>query len=183
MASHRCWALSESEFRLTSRTIRDSTAKVSADTVVVKVASIILKIGVDLTHNFWNKSPQFGGQKNLFLFLKDPQCCCPARASATLKQYFSKVAVGGEKYVYKSCVKIPESVKIRWKLYDGNSEKVCYGFCWHSLLGDLFWANGLGLSAFRFRVTRNYSNNTEMIWLFRKVLGSNLRENDSTLKK
>ena len=170
MASHRCWALSESEFRLTSRTIRDSTAKVSADTVVVKVASIILKIGVDLTHNFWNKSPQFGGQKNF-------------RGFFIFCTYFSKVAVGGEKYAYKSYVKIPESVKIRWKLYDDNAAKVCYGFCWHSLLGDLFWANGLGLSAFRFRVTRNYSNNTEMIWLFRKVLGSNLRENDSTLKK
>ena len=67
----------------------------------------------------------------LFFVVQDPQCCCPARASATLKQYFSKVVVGGEKYVYISFVKIPESVKIRWKLYDCNSAKVCYGFCWH----------------------------------------------------
>ena len=47
MASHRCWALSESEFLRTSRTILDSTAKASVATVtvfaVVNVANMIFQ--------------------------------------------------------------------------------------------------------------------------------------------
>ena len=84
MASHRCWALSESEFLRTSRTILDSTAKASVATVtvfaVVNVANMIFQA---LIHTFKN---WFWGQKNfcLYLFFVKRVSCCPARASRLL---------------------------------------------------------------------------------------------------
>ena len=87
MASHRCWALRESEFLRTSRTILDSTAKASVATVtvfaVVNVANMIFEA---LIHTlikmklFW-RTKEF---LPLFIFLLTSELLPSARVSSVI---------------------------------------------------------------------------------------------------